>query len=707
MTHLPKLLTGVSLAAIAASGVLAQDATGARETFLGSITLDGQENPTSPLDSPVARAAATTKTARSILETQASVSVVPRAQIEAQGATNLAEALTYSAGIIAENYGSDPRFDSLFLRGFNLENDKFLDGLRLMRSTEFPTSAPAFELYGIERVEVLRGPASVLYGAGTPAGLVNLVQKRAQASGDFTELGTSVDTNGSAAIYGDANRVVDDRFAYRVTGKLGNSKTDVEEIDNERAYLGLSASYALSDSTELELMASYHDDAPISPTGVPTGLIGTFDSRDLRGFYFGDDSVTSSDRKMGTLSFGLTHDFGNGWKLNNTFRYTNFDWAYTAMYISGGAGTSVDRGIISQDESFISYANDLRLSGRVSTGSLDHNLTIGIDAQKFEEKAYTGFSFSTAIDYTAPTYGGLSIGAPWYTADKTVNAEQVGIYVLDEIEAGNWRATLGLRHEWTRQSGARDTNFGTTDFARKDQHTTGTVGLGYVWDNGLASYLSYATSYLPQPGFAIDGSALNPTEGQQWELGLKYDPATFDGFFSAALFHLEETDRNTSVTETIGGGTITGVRQIGKARIQGLELEAVADLSAGWALKGAYTFTDTKISGDNDGNELANTPRHAASLWLTHSFQGGALESLTLGGGLRHIGSRWTSDANTARLGAVTLVDLSASYDWDNGMQGRLSVSNLTDEAYVSAVGFSSSYFGDGRTVQASLTYRW
>jgi len=122
---------------------------------------------------------------------------------------------------------------------------------------------------------------------------------------------------------------------------------------------------------------------------------------------------------------------------------------------------------------------------------------------------------------------------------------------------------------------------------------------------------------------------------------------------------------------------------------------------------GAYTFTATRISGDNDCNELANTPRHAASLWLSHRFEDGALDGLTLGGGLRHIGSRWSSDANTARLDAVTLLDLSASYDWANGMQGRLSVSNLTDEAYVSAVGLGSSYYGDGRTVQASLSYRW
>ncbi|SFO60169.1 TonB-dependent Receptor Plug Domain [Paracoccus pantotrophus] len=136
----------------------------------------GLKTPSAPLAGRVVRSLAITKTGRPILATQSSVSVVPRAQIEEQGATNLSEALSYSAGIVTGNYGGDPRFDSLFLRGFNLENDKFLDGLRLMRATQFPTSAPVFELYGLDRVEVLRGPALVFYGAGSPAGLVNMVQ---------------------------------------------------------------------------------------------------------------------------------------------------------------------------------------------------------------------------------------------------------------------------------------------------------------------------------------------------------------------------------------------------------------------------------------------------------------------------------------------------------------------------------------------------
>ncbi len=600
------------------------------------------------------------------------------------------------------NYGGDPRFDSLYLRGFNLENDKFLDGLRLMRSTQYPTSAPGFEMYGIERVEVLRGPASVLYGAGTPAGLVNLVQKRAQADGDFTELGFGLDTNGSWSVFGDANRVVDDRFAYRVTSKVGNGHTDVDSIDNERAHLGLSASYALSDSTELEFMISHHDDAPMSPPGVPNGFVGLYDLDQMRDFDFADDSVNSSDRKMSTLSFGITHEFDSGWKLNGTFRYTDFDWVYRNICISGNAGTLVNRGIIDQDEDFRAIAFDLRLAGSVTTGAVEHDLTFGIDAQKFKENATTIFSDISLIDYLAPSYGSVTILGQTYRANKTVDAQQYGLYALDEMNWGNWRATLGLRRDWTKQSGGNLVGGATTDFGRKDGATTGQASIGYDLGNGAHAYLAYATSFLPQVGVDVNEDLLQPTHGKQWELGVKYEPTNFDGLFTAALYDLTETDRTSWA-----GPAWNDVLQLGKVNVRGLELEGVADLGNGWSGNAAYTFADTELTGDNDGNELANTPRHSASLWLSHEFQTGSLQGLTLSWGLRHIGKRWSSDANTSELEAVTLLVLGASYEWDSGLNLQVNIKNVTDEAYVSAIGYTSRYIGDGRNVQANLTYKW
>ncbi|HEY0276591.1 MAG TPA: TonB-dependent receptor, partial [Paenirhodobacter sp.] len=396
----------------------------------------------------------------------------------------------------------------------------------------------------------------------------------------------------------------------------------------------------------------------------------------------------------------------NGWTLVNNSRYSRFKWDYNGLYLGTATGYDIGRGYNTQDEETESWATDTRLSGEVSTGAVLHKLTLGLDAQKLNEHALTTFANTTSINYLNPVYGNATVGEAWYIADKSVDARQVGAYALDEMSIGNWRVTGALRHDWTKQTGTNITNYGTTDYDRKDEATTGRIGLGYVWDNGLASYLSYATSYEPQPGVDVHDDVLKPTKGKQLELGAKYEPSWFNGYFTAAAYRLEQTDRNTDVEIETSGGTLTGVEQVGKARVNGLELEAAAQIATGWTLRGAFTLMDTQISGDNDGNELANTPRQSASLWLGHTITGGTFDGLTLNAGVRHIGSRWAENANTNKLDAVTLLDLGASYEW-NGLLARLTINNVTDETYISAIGLNSDYYGDGRVAQASLTYKW
>ncbi|HEY0276363.1 MAG TPA: TonB-dependent receptor plug domain-containing protein, partial [Paenirhodobacter sp.] len=316
------LMLGVSLLALGAAQTHAQETDP-----LGQILVTGSapDQKTENRDF-VARQPASTKSTTPLVETQASISIVTSLQFDEQAASNLSEALSYTAGVVTENYGYDGRFESFYLRGFNLENERYLDGLRLLRSTQNPTSAPSFELYGLDRVEVLKGPESVLYGAGSPAGLVNMIQKRADETEDFTEIGTAFDTNGASAIFGDANRVVNDRFAYRITGKLSNAMGDVRDIDNKRGYLGVATTYALGANTRIDLLASYHRDAPLTPTGVPATLVGQVSDKALRKFYFADKDRMDSDRRMTNLGFTVTHDFGNGWTLVNNSRYSRFKW---------------------------------------------------------------------------------------------------------------------------------------------------------------------------------------------------------------------------------------------------------------------------------------------------------------------------------------------------------------------------------------------
>ena len=706
------LMLGTSALALSAGVATAQDAVD-----LGEIIIQSEEDPTGPVVGYAAGTTASTKSGRSLLETPSSVTVVTTDQIEDTAANNLSEALGYAAGVVTEAYGADPRFDSISVRGADLQNQIYLNGLQFSRSTRPNYGAPSLDLYGMERVELLRGPNSVLYGAGSPAGLVNLIQKRAQSDGDTTELGLHADGNGSYYVFGDANRVVDDRFAYRIVGKAGNRVLGIDEYDNPGAYLGFAAKYQATDATTVEFLLSYQDDDPDSPSGVPNGLVGTRSDEDLRDFYFGNEALEYGDRKVLNLGAQVTHTFDNGWRLVSNTGVTKFDWSYSNLSVGGVTGTDVARTQLLQDEDVTSYATDLRLEGSALTGDVLHNLAFGIDASRFEESALSVFYYGQdSIDFAAPDYSPITPvrdGASWY-ANKNVTVEQVGIYASDEIEYGNWRAGLAMRHDRNKSEGQSNTLYtvpgsggtpGTVDLTRDDSATTGQASLGYVWDNGVSAYLSYGTSFqsFAEPGDT--GTALDPTTGEQWEVGAKYLPATLDAYLSASVYQLEEKNRPVYVQN---GAGVRAYDQVGKSRIRGLELEGRANLADGWSVTGGYSFTDSEIiGGDNNGNELGLTPKHTFKLWASKEIQGGPLAGLTVGAGARFIGERYAFNANANQLDSVTLLDAAVSYDFDDGTELQVNVTNLTDEAYVSSVGYFSTYYGDGRTISATLSKKW
>lgn len=696
MTRKIALLAGASLIALA-SAAAAQEAV----TPLDPVTLTGSGDATAPVEGYVAATAATGKTATPLAETPRSLAVITRDLIEDTGAQTLGQALATTAGVVGEPYGADPRFDSPVLRGFDTRNAQYLDGLRIMRAA----GAPAFELYGLERVEVLKGPGSTLYGSGSPAGIINMVQKRAQTE-NAAETGVAVSDDGDAKLSFDVNRAVSETLAFRLTGVAGKSQEQIEEITNDRGYLGFATRWQATDATEVQIITSYQADSPITPSGLPFNLTGQGDDASLRDLYIGDPAVDASDRRMLNLGYEVAHDLGGGWQLQQSARYQKFDWDYTGFYVSGDAvGSTVNRGVIYQDEDSSTANVDTRLTGSFDTGRASHRLMVGLDLRRHDALTSTDFAGASAQDITDPSTVPATVTAPWYLLDTDLTLEQAGIYVQDEITAGAWRATLGLRRDWASQQGTSTNNFGgTTVVDQQDQATTGQAALAYVMENGVTPYVSYATSFDPELGVDIDGDQLNPTEGRQWELGMKYRPTAFDGFFSVALYDLRQENVSVSVTE----GGVTGIRQIGSVQSKGAEFEAAAQLGAGWGVKAAFSINEAEQKGANDGKRPANAPRTAGSLWLTYDFaDGSAAEGLQLAGGLRHIGQRFGDNANTYDMDAVTLVDLGARYALANGAEASLNVANLTDEVYVANCGSFGCYYGEGRSVTAKLNYTW
>ncbi|MCY1314868.1 Ferrichrome outer membrane transporter/phage receptor [compost metagenome] len=313
------------------------------------------------------------------------------------------------------------------------------------------------------------------------------------------------------------------------------------------------------------------------------------------------------------------------------------------------------------------------------------------------------FFQATPLDVRSPSYGGpIRLIAP--TLDTTVDSElsQLGVYVQDELALGGWRATLGLRQDWTSSSGTSLN--GLTGVSRPldqdDHELTGRAGLSYIFDNGIAPYVSYSTSFEPVIGAALDGRPFEPTSGEQVELGVKYEPTDWNGFFTAAVYDLKQQN----VLRTIAGIS----SQIGEVNVRGLELEGVASITKGLDLRAAYTYTDARIAaGADDGNRVENVPEHMASLWANYTFQEDtALEGLGVRAGVRYVGQRYGNSANTFNLDSVVLADFALTYK-KNGYKASLNVQNLFDKDYVANCSSFGCYYGDGRTFMGKLTYSW
>ncbi|KJZ19335.1 TonB-dependent siderophore receptor [Loktanella sp. S4079] len=661
---------------------------------LGSIQLDGEIDPSDPVPGYVATNAQTaTKTGTPILETQQSVSVITGEQIEDQGATTLGDTLGYTAGLTAQPFGTDPRFDSPTIRGFNGSDAQYLNGLRIMRDF----GAPSFEIYSLERVEVLKGPSSVMYGSGIPGGVINQVQKRAQFV-DFGEAGVGIGDPKATEGFVDWNHNYTDNFAARFTAVARDSEEDVEELTNQRGYLGVATRWDITDATTLQFLGSYQKDSPITPAGVPYDLIGQVNDKDLRSFYAGDPTDDNSDRETLNLGLELSHDLNENWSIDVGYRHQNFDWTYTGFYVNNTVadGDTITRGASTQFEDSVTDNLDARVAGTVWTDTGKHDLLFGLDLRRYEVQNQTDFMSADDISYSNPDYNGANLGTPWYTGVNDLTLTQFGIYAQQETANGNWRSSNALRLDRAKQTGTSSQE----DLAATRRHS-----FSYLFDNGVAPYASYTQSFDPTVGSDIDGNALKPTEGEQYELGVKWEPTTFNGFFSAAVYNLTQSNLSATVTE----GGISGIRQIGEVTSKGLELEGSVDLDNGWNIRGQYTWNETEqTKGDNVGNEMPNAPAHNASLWANYGFgNGSALEGLRVGGGVRYIGTRFGDAGNAYEMEDVTLLDLQTSYDVTEDIALSLNVSNLTDVAYVANCGSFGCYYGDGRTVQARMSYKW
>lgn len=700
--------------------------TATQATQLPAITVTaGQEEDHGPVRGYVAEESGIgTKTRTSILETPQSVSVVTREQIEMQQPASASQALRYVAGANSERYGGfGGQLDITRIRG--IDADYYLDGLRVISNVS--TWTPQIDPYTLERIEVLRGPSSFLYGQGTGGGVVNQVSRRPQReashevfvqAGSFRQRQTGFDSTGALND--------DGTLLYRLTGTGLDTHGQVEDVRHKRVYLAPALTWRPSDATSWTLLATHSREPDIpdynSLPAVALGLNGSRYPQVDRRRNFSDMGFQGSSRKQDSISSLFEHTSASGWKLSSNLRYMviNSDIQRTSVYgyQDRGGRLWLEGTYGLAPSSSHTFQADNNLSGQFELGPTLHRVLVGVDYAKgtirndsyrMSPVAFDPFDPDRYRPDMPPDFSDSKTNWPYNVRQEFT---RVGLYLQDQIAYEKWRLTLSARRDWsTLDDESRSYAPQWKQSRQSARKWSGRAGLNYLFDNGVAPYISHATSFDPVLGNDFSGSPFVPTEARQSEIGIKYHPAGSATMLSAALFQLDQTNVKTADTRHLGFWT-----QSGKVRSRGLELQATTELARGLNLMANYVYLDNTLVKDAtyQGKSLTQTPRHSASAWLDYRVAGGPLSGLRLGMGLRYLGSTWGNPANTFKVPAATLLDLAAHYDLGamspnlDGAQLSLNVSNLANKRYVASCSSDMYCFiGQDRVVTATLSYRW
>ncbi|MBH2078613.1 MAG: TonB-dependent siderophore receptor [Pseudomonadales bacterium] len=691
---------------------------------LPTTSIMGVENTESawgPVEGYLAtRTAAGTKTDTALVEAPRSISVATRQQMDDRNVQNIDDAVRYMPGIVASSYGSDTRADWLRVRGF--EPTQFLDGLPLPKGVY---ANPKQETWNLDRLALLRGPASSVYGQTPPGGLLDMVSRRPSAESS-NEIEVQYGSDNHRQINFASTGKIDDegQFLYGLSGVIRDSGTQIDHVDNKRYNIAPSLTWNIDDDTRFTLLTQFtRDDTgitsqflPVQGTKIRSPLGDISHHKNL-----GDPDWEYYDRTYYALGYAFEHRLNDVWQFKQNLRYTKSDLSFQTLTPGAYPFTQVDadgnvgRTSTSVDEDISQFAVDNNFQADFATGDVLHTLLIGLDHQRTNTHYTSIYGDGLTTNVNNPIYGLPIVRPPRSTAyyDYDQKTNQTGLYVQDQMALDQWRLTLGGREDWVH-TGTKFFNKGDATNTERDKNFSGNAAISYVFDNGVVPYLSYAESFQPTSNAtASPTDSIKPTEGKQWELGIKYQPPGSNTLLTAAVYDL--TQKNVSVT-TINSDNVSITSQTGEVKVKGLELEAVSDVTDNLKVIAAYTLAKSEVqNGTFKGNRLQLMPNQQASLWTDYTWHNGVLDGFGVGAGVRYTGNTYGDQANTelGKADAYTVFDAAVHFDLgrlDNSLKGAslaLNATNLFDKDYISTCDSFYCYYGDQRSVVASATYKW
>lgn len=679
-----------------------------RPLALGEIVVEADGGGAS-----VVTTTAGSKPAVAIAEVPQSVSVVSREQLDKLPGAKTDEVLRYAAGVQPSTYGTDADFDWVRVRGFQADQTGiFQDNLPLY---QFGFGSFLIDPFLLEQVEVLKGPASALYGGANVGGVINYVGKR--PTGErlrHTEAGINSYGNAYAGFdVGDATE--DGDLAYRLTGKVSGGGWETRNAWDLKGSLLGSVTWTPDAATSLTVYGQYQNGSlDHTSTGfmpyVGTAVDAPGGVRIPRNLNYGDPNFDSYDRRQAMVGYELEHDLDENWTIRQNARLAGvaLDEQYLYTYGNLNAANELDRAAFQHSTDILTFTIDNQIAGTVSTGPIEHSLLAGLDYKTVNFGSVQGSDstfFSAVrvprINVLNPTYGVANPIISTYADDK-IALRQLGIYVQDQMRLGNLIATVNGRYDSVGIT--LDNNLAGTSVSSTEGAFTGRVGLGYEFDNGLTPYASYATSFNPTIATNVANQLLPSERGRQFEVGVKYEPTFIDGLITASLFNI--TRENFAVADPVVFGKSVA---LGEVRMRGFEIEGQLNFDR-VSLLGALTYLDAEVVNTSNpaliGKSPVQIPTLSASLGVEYAFTE-QFEGLVLGAGVRVLGESWADDLNTTAVPAVALVDASLRYKGDDwGV--TLSASNILDTAYVASCQTTTSCgYGAGRTITLSVNKSW
>ncbi|KAA6194551.1 TonB-dependent siderophore receptor [Pseudomonas lactis] len=653
------------------------------------------------------RSASATRTDTSIHETPQSISVVSKDGVEDLGATRLQDALDYAGGVGRANNFGGQGLTTFTVRGFTT-GEFYRNGFPINRG--YPNMPDANT---IERLEVLRGPATMLYGRGDPGGTFNVVSKQPLAERTVT-LGSQLNDQGMKRGTLDASGPLDEegRLAYRlnVVGEGGDTFRD--HVETERYGVTPVITWQATDDTKV----TFEGDFMRNNHPLDRGLTRFPNQRGTpsRDTFWGDKDAGKlhNDNNMAQLRF--EHALSDNWTLGGGFQWLDGSLKGNAIEANGSGSLGADGRTLQRNFNYrkLEWTDkdyQLNLTGHFSTGGFDHTLLTGIEYEDYDYKSIIQRSSAVAgtypIDIFDPVYGQTRPALTRTPTHDKENLKTYAAFVQDQVAlTERLKVLAGARFERFEHDYQ---NYVGKSWQAADNAVTPRVGVIYDLTDTVAVYADAARSFKPNTGASREGGGFAPEKGKSYEMGIKWEALDRQLSVDAAIYQIE---KKNVLTNDPADTTNTFSVAAGQVRSRGFDLNVAGNLTPEWRVIGGYAYVDAEVTRDNtfrSGTRLMNIPRNSFSLLNVYEFQDGALKGLGLGAGGKYVDQRAGQTANTAfSMDAYTVVDLLGYYKVNEQVRLNLDVKNLFNREYEEgAFGNIYAYPGAPRTVQVGIAY--